>query len=87
VLGDPHRPSREARGRIDRQQIGRVAGEARRALIFAQFEAADLVSVHLVGAVGEPQQTSRRISVGTTVIAGDPDAAKGLDRPANDRRR
>ena len=71
------------RARVGRQHLGRAAGEARRALVFAQFEPGDLVPVDLVGAVGQPQRAGRRPGVGEAEIAADAGAAVGLDRPVD----
>ena len=67
-----------------RQDLSRAAAEARGTLIFAQFEAGDLVAVHLIGTVGEAQHASSRIGVSEPVIPCNSSAAKRLDCPVDD---
>jgi hypothetical protein len=52
--------------------------------IFAQFEAGDLVAVHLIGTIGEAQHARGRVGISKPVIPGNPSAAKRLDCPVDD---
>src|SRR5258706_13331220 len=50
----------------------------------SELEAPDLVEVHLVGAVGEPQGARARVRVRQAEVVADAGGAVLLDRPVED---